>query len=81
MFLPTLPCPASPACRAGRLVEVAFAELDADPLGTLRRIYSGLSLPGFESVRPAFRRYCEGLELSGFKKNAHRLGAALQPAC
>lgn len=56
----------------GRLVEVAFAELDADPLGTLRRIYSGLSLPGFESVRPAFRRYCEGLELSGFKKNAHR---------
>ncbi len=53
-------------------MEVSFAELDADPLGTLRRIYSGLSLPGFESMRPAFERYCQGLELSGFKKNAHR---------
>lgn len=56
----------------GRLVEVSFAELDADPLGTLRRIYSGLALPGFEHVCPAFERYCQGLELSGFKKNAHR---------
>lgn len=53
-------------------MEVSFAELDGDPLGTLRCIYSALSLGDFEAVRPAVQRYCAGLQLSGFKKNAHR---------
>jgi hypothetical protein len=53
-------------------VEVSFAELDGDPLGTLRRIYSTLSLGDFASVQPAVEGYCAGLALSGFKKNAHR---------
>jgi hypothetical protein len=53
-------------------VEVSFAELDGDPLGTLRRIYSALSLGDFASVQPAVEGYCAGLALSGFKKNAHR---------
>ena len=61
-----------PGRLAGRLVEVAFADLDGDPLGTLRHIYSSLSLGGFASVQPAVESYCSGLELSGFKKNAHR---------
>ncbi|PSC74347.1 P-loop containing nucleoside triphosphate hydrolase [Micractinium conductrix] len=56
----------------GRLVKVSFAELDGSPLGTLRRIYSGLGLEGFEAVRPACEAYCRGLHLKGFKKNAHR---------
>ena len=53
-------------------MEVSFAELDGDPLGTLRRIYSTLSLGDFASVQPAVEGYCAGLALSGFKKNAHR---------
>lgn len=59
-------------CRAGQLVEVRFDELDARPLDTLRSIYETLSLGDFDAVRPAFERYCGGLELRGFKKNAHR---------
>ena len=55
---------------AGRLVEVAFADLDADPLGTLRSIYDGLALGGFEAAAPLQQRYCASLELEGFKKNA-----------
>ena len=51
---------------------MSFAELDGSPLGTLRRIYSGLGLEGFEAVRPACEAYCRGLHLKGFKKNAHR---------
>lgn len=57
-------------------MEVSFAELDADPLGTLSRIYATLGLPGFEAVRPAAERYCAGLALRGFKKNAHNWGRA-----
>lgn len=53
-------------------MEVSFAELDSDPLGTLRRLYTSLDLGDFQAVRPAFERYCGGLEMSGFKKNKHR---------
>ena len=53
-------------------MDVSFAELDGDPLGTLRRIYAELGLDGYEAARPAFQRYCAGLALSGFKKNALR---------
>lgn len=53
-------------------MEVRFADLEHDPLRTLRRIYDGLSLGGFEQVQPLFERYVAGLEMSGFRKNAHR---------
>lgn len=66
----------SPLC-AGQLVEVRFADLERDPLGMLRHIYGGLSLPGFERVQPMFERYIGGLEMSGFKKNAHRWAVRL----
>lgn len=66
----------SPLPPSGSLVEVSFAELDADPLGTLRRIYAELRLPNFQAVLPAADRYCAGLELRGFKKNAHRWARA-----
>ena len=64
--------PLFPGCHAGNLVEVSFAELDGDPLGTLRRIYDALSLGDFGSAQPAVESYCSGLALGGFKKNAHR---------
>lgn len=68
---------------AGQLVEVSFAELERDPLGTLRRMYSGLGLGDFEALRPRFQRYIGGLEMSCFKKVAHRWarGAAERPQC
>lgn len=48
---PSHPCHPPPQCLpAGQLVEVPFAELDADPLGALRRIYAALSLPSFEEA-------------------------------
>ncbi len=41
----------------GNLVEVKFEDLEANPLSELRRIYTGLNLPGFEDVEPAFSSY------------------------
>lgn len=41
----------------GRLVELTYEDLLADPLGQLARIYGGLGLDGFDEVRPAFAAY------------------------
>ena len=41
----------------GRLVEIAFEDLDRDPLGQIRAIYEGLALPSFDEVRPAMEAY------------------------
>jgi LPS sulfotransferase NodH len=54
---------------AGRLAEVSYEELEADPLGQLERVYRELSLPDFEQVRPAVAAYVRSLE--GYKKNQH----------
>lgn len=53
-------------------MEVSFAELDADAVATLARVYEDLSLGDFEAARPAAEAHVAGLQLSGFKKNAHR---------
>ena len=39
---------------AGQLVELSFAQLEGDPLGTLRRVYEtfGWGSPAFDAVRP-----------------------------
>lgn len=60
-------------------MEVRFAELERDPLGTLCSIYSSLSLGGFDSMQPLFERYIGGLEMSGFRKNAHRWAGRQAP--
>jgi hypothetical protein len=60
----------------GRLVEVAFAELDAAPLAAIGRVYRELGLSGFEEhVAPCIERYAA--TLTDFRKN--RFGA-LPPA-
>lgn len=41
----------------GRLVEVRFEELTADLVGGMERVYAGLDLGGFESVRPRVEAY------------------------
>ena len=36
----------------GNLHEVAYADLAADPVGEVRRLYAALGLPGFNTLRP-----------------------------
>jgi hypothetical protein len=54
---------------AGRFHEVAYEELERDPVGQLRAIYHGLNLAGFDAVEPALRCYLDSL--SGYRKNEY----------
>lgn len=51
----------------GRIVDVAFADLERDPMGQMRRIYEGLNLPDFAEAEPQLRRYVDSL--SGYQRN------------
>jgi hypothetical protein len=50
--------------------ELSFEELEADPIGRVRRIYEALALPDFQEVAPALQRYVESL--TGYQKNKFR---------
>jgi omega-hydroxy-beta-dihydromenaquinone-9 sulfotransferase len=52
----------------GRLHELSFEDLEADPLGQVRAIYQSLQLPDFDVFEPALRDYVDSL--SGYQKNA-----------
>jgi hypothetical protein len=52
---------------AGRLCEVAFAELEHDPIGAVRRIYHALGLNGFDRFEPSLTAYIQSL--AGYRKN------------
>jgi len=52
---------------AGRLHELAFEDLERDPLGEIRRLYEVLNLPELEGVAPDVEKYVESLR--GYKKN------------
>jgi hypothetical protein len=54
---------------AGRFCEVAFEDLESDPVGQLRRIYEELSLPDFAGIESAFKDYVSSL--IGYRKNAY----------
>jgi hypothetical protein len=54
---------------AGRYCEVAFEELEHDPLGEMARIYDRLSLRDFAVVRPAMEQYIRSL--AGYQKNVY----------
>ena len=56
---------------AGNLVEVRFEDLEVAPLDQLRRVYEGLSLPGFAEAEPAFRAYLTSV--AGYQKNRYEL--------
>lgn len=43
----------------GRIVEIAYENFIADPVESLAAIYRDLSLPAFESARPALQSYVE----------------------
>ena len=51
----------------GRLVEIRYEDLDADPLATLRCLYQGLELPAFELAQPRIESYLNTLGV--FEKN------------
>jgi hypothetical protein len=51
----------------GNYCEVAYADLDRDPLGELAQVYESLRLPDFAHAEPALRSYVQSL--SGYTKN------------
>lgn len=53
----------------GQLVEIAYEDLERDPIGQLRTIYEALSLADFESVQPAIESYVASIV--GYRKNRH----------
>ncbi len=53
---------------AGQLHDVAFEDLERDPVGQVRRIYEALSLPRFEDVKSRLSAYVDSL--ANYKKNS-----------
>jgi hypothetical protein len=51
----------------GHFVELRYEELDADPIGAVRRAYEGLGLKGFETSSDAFQAYLDGIR--SYRKN------------
>lgn len=53
----------------GRLHEIAFHDLERDPVGQIRGIYEALGLPGFDEVLPRLEDHVAGL--SAYRKNTY----------
>ncbi|MBU1865443.1 MAG: sulfotransferase [Actinobacteria bacterium] len=53
----------------GRVVDVRYEDLVADPVAVMARIYQSLGLGGFEGVRPAIEGYVEAA--AGYLTNRH----------
>ena len=58
----------------GRLVEVRFEDLEADPAAVLRTIYDRLGLGGWEAFEKPLREYLGTLK--GYRKNCFEFDAA-----
>jgi omega-hydroxy-beta-dihydromenaquinone-9 sulfotransferase len=54
---------------AGRLYEIAFTELEADPIGTLATVYERLGLDGFARFEPHLGHYVDSL--GKYQKNRY----------
>jgi LPS sulfotransferase NodH len=57
------------------MVEVAYADLDRQPLDTVRHIYETLDLPGFADAAPRFAAYLDSIR--SYEKNRFRGDAAM----
>jgi hypothetical protein len=68
----------------GNLHEVAYADLAADPVGEVRRLYAALGLPGFNTLRPRLaahfgaRGAAHGYKTNRFKPLAPELEALVR---
>lgn len=51
-------------------VEVAYADLDADPMGTVAHIYRALDLPGYAEAEPRFAAYLQSVK--SYSRNSFR---------
>ena len=58
----------------GRLIDVRYEDLIANPIGVLRQIYETLRLSEFDSVEPTIRQWVES-EHRDYKRNQHQLPA------
>jgi len=52
-----------------RAIETSFDHLEREPLETLRGLYDGLELPGFDEARPHFEAYLA--DLGDYRKNRY----------
>jgi omega-hydroxy-beta-dihydromenaquinone-9 sulfotransferase len=52
----------------GQFHELAFEQLEADPVREVRKIYEVLSFPPFEGFEPTLREYVDSLR--GYRKNS-----------
>ncbi len=55
----------------GNLVEVAFDELENNPMAEVGRIYDQLGIPGFDEARGAFEAYLKTMR--SYRKNRHAI--------
>jgi hypothetical protein len=55
---------------AGQLIEIAYEDLEHDPVGQVRAVYEGLSLGDFEPFRPTLEAYLASI--ADYTKNHHR---------
>jgi hypothetical protein len=60
---------------AANFVEIAFDDLEKDPLNNLKHIYEKLDLPGFEDALPAFTNYRQSMD--SYEKNKHTISRDL----
>lgn len=60
------------AIEPGRLVELRYEDLIADPVANLQRIYENLHLSEFDSVRPIIEQWAE-TEHRSYRVNRHQL--------
>jgi len=51
-------------------VEIAYADLDADPMRALQHVYAALELPGWTEAEPVFAAYLKSVK--SYRKNAFR---------
>jgi hypothetical protein len=62
---------------AGHYCEIAYEELDREPIDVMRSIYTALDLPDFKTVAPALQGYLDSI--AGYKKNVFKpLDSALR---
>src|SRR5882724_2405025 len=59
-----------PLIPSGNYCEVAFEQLERDPVGEIRKIYQSLNLADFNSFEPTLQKYVNSL--AGYKKNVFR---------
>ncbi len=55
----------------GQIAETSFAELEENPIGTLRGVYQTIGLSGFETVRPQLEQYVASI--SDYRKNSYAI--------